>query len=331
MAANASSRLWLRPAILLLVLLVLPWVYPQRYFLRVSDLALVYAILALGLQLLVGYAGQISLGHAAFYGTGAYTSAILTNKLGAPVEVAFVAGGVMAGLLAVTLVPITRLKGNELAVATLGFGVIIHAVILNEDWLTEGPFGMMKIPPFSLGPLRFNSEFRFYYAALVVLALVYVAFRRLTASRFGRALEAIRQNEDGALASGIRPVVYKSKVFVIAAVSAGMAGALFAHLNGYLNPNDFTLAESINVLMMIVVGGMRSLEGAIAGAAILVFASEYLRPFKEYRLIIYGALLIVFMALGAEGMRGLPQRAAAACRRWLGGAADRPARGVGDG
>ncbi len=331
MAANASSRLWLRPAILLLVLLVLPWVYPQRYFLRVSDLALVYAILALGLQLLVGYAGQISLGHAAFYGTGAYTSAILTNKLGAPVEVAFVAGGVMAGLLAVTLVPITRLKGNELAVATLGFGVIIHAVILNEDWLTEGPFGMMKIPPFSLGPLPFNSEFRFYYAALVVLALVYVAFRRLTASRFGRALEAIRQNEDGALASGIRPVVYKSKVFVIAAVSAGMAGALFAHLNGYLNPNDFTLAESINVLMMIVVGGTRSLEGAVAGAAILVFASEYLRPFKEYRLIIYGALLIVFMALGAKGMRGLPQRAAAACRRWLGGAADRPARGVGDG
>jgi branched-chain amino acid transport system permease protein len=308
------ARRWLSPALLGVVLLAIPWVYPQRYFLRVSDLALIYAILALGLQLLVGYAGQISLAHAAFYGTGAYTSAILTNKVGVPVEVSFVAGAVVAGLLAITLVPITRLKGNELAVATLGFGVIIHAVLLNEDWLTEGPFGIMKIPPFRLGPLRFNSEFRFYYGALGVLALVYFAFRRLTASRFGRALEAIRQNEDGALASGIRPVVYKSKLFVIAAASAGLAGALFAHLNGYLNPNDFTLAESINVLMMVVVGGLRSLEGAIAGAIILVFASEYLRAFKEYRMVIYGALLVLFMALGAESLRGLPQRLLAAVR-----------------
>ena len=331
MGVIPTGRPWVRYTLLGIALVAIPWIYPHRYFLRVSDLALVYAILALGLQLLVGYAGQISLGHAAFYGTGAYTSAILTNKLGVPVEVAFLAGGVMAGLLAVTLVPITRLKGNELAVATLGFGVIIHAVILNEDWLTEGPFGMMKIPPFSLGPFRFNSEFRFYYAALVVLALVYFAFRRLTASRFGRALEAIRQNEDGALASGIRPVVYKSKVFVIAAVSAGMAGALFAHLNGYLNPNDFTLAESINVLMMIVVGGLRSLEGAVAGAAILVFASEYLRALKEYRLIIYGTLLILFMAVGAEGFRGLPGQAIAACRRWAGTAARRAAWDRADG
>lgn len=331
MAATTPTRRWMRPAVLAAALLLLPWFYPQRYFLRVSDLALVYAILALGLQLLVGYAGQISLAHAAFYGAGAYTSAILTNKAGVPVEISFLAAAVVAGLLALTLVPITRLKGNELAVATLGFGVIIHAVILNEDWLTEGPFGIMKIPAFRLGPLRFTSEFRFYYAALAVLALVYFAFRRLTDSRFGRALEAIRQNEDGALASGIRPVVYKSKVFVIAAVSAGMAGALFAHLNGYLNPNDFTLAESINILMMVVVGGMRSLEGAMAGAAILVFASEYLRAFKEYRLVIYGALLIFFMAFGAEAMRGLPRRVLAACRRVVSSGGPRPARGLGDG
>jgi branched-chain amino acid transport system permease protein len=321
MTAPMGLRRRLPLAAVGIVLLAIPWVYPQRYFLRVSDLALVYAILALGLQLLVGYAGQISLAHAAFYGTGAYTSAILVNKAGLPVEVAFLAGAVVAGLLALTLVPITRLKGNELAVATLGFGVIVHAVLLNEEWLTEGPFGMMRIPPFRVGPLRFNSESRFYYGALGVLALLYFAFRRLTVSRFGRALEAIRQNEEGALASGVRPVVYKSKIFIIAAASAGMAGALFAHLNGYLNPNDFTLAESINILMMVVVGGMRSLGGAIAGAAILVFASEYLRAFKEYRLIIYGALLILLMALGAEEMRGLPRRVVAVCRRFAGSGA----------
>ncbi len=136
-----------------IAVLVLPWLVPQRYFLRVAALALIYGTLALGLQLLVGWAGQLSIGHAAFYGTGAYTSAILTTKFGVPVEAAFLGGGLVSSLLALTLMPITRLRGNELAVATLGFGVIIHAVILNEEWLTEGPFGMMRIPPLRMGPL----------------------------------------------------------------------------------------------------------------------------------------------------------------------------------
>jgi len=160
--------------------------------------------------------------------------------------------------------------------------------------------------PFQLGPLLFNTEFRFYFLGLAVVAGTYLAFRRLARSRFGRALEAIRQSEEAAVTSGINPVLYKSKVFVIAAFTAGLAGALFAHLNRYLNPNDFTLAESINVLIMIVVGGLRSLEGAIIGAMIIVFASEYLRAFKEYRLILFGVLLVLLMALGADGLRGLP-------------------------
>jgi len=306
MGGRESGRRLLRALALAALVLAIPWLLPQRYFLRVVDLGLIYAVLALGLQLLVGSAGQLSLGHAAFYGTGAYTSAILARKLGLPVEVSFIAGGVGAGLLGLTLVPILRLRGNELAVATLGFGVIVHAVILNEEWLTEGPFGMMKIPPFQLGPFVFNTEFRFYYLGLGVVAATYLAFRRLTRSRFGRALEAIRQSEEAAVTSGIDPVRYKSKVFVIAAFTAGLAGGLFAHLNHYLNPNDFTLAESINILVMIVVGGLRSLQGAIAGAMIIVFASEYLRAFTEYRLILFGALLVVFMALGADGLRGLP-------------------------
>lgn len=321
----------LRALALAVALVAIPWLFPQRYFLRVVDLGLVYAVLALGLQLLVGSAGQLSLGHAAFYGTGAYTSAILVRKLGVPVEAAFGAGAVVAALLALTLVPILRLRGNELAVATLGFGVIVHAVMLNEEWLTEGPFGMMKIPPFHLGALVFDTEFRFYYLGLAVTALTYVAFRRLQRSRFGRALEAIRQSEEAAVTSGINPVRYKSKVFVIAAFTAGIAGALFSHLNRYLNPNDFTLAESINILVMIVVGGLRSLEGAIVGALVVIFASEYLRAFKEYRLVIFGALLVAFMAFGADGLRGLPATLAAAARRFTRPAARRPTPGLGDG
>lgn len=316
---------------LILALLAVPWMFPQRYFLRVIDLGLVYAVLALGLQLLVGSAGQLSLGHAAFYGTGAYASAIFVRKLGVPVEVAFVAGAVVAALLALTLVPILRLRGNELAVATLGFGVIVHAVMLNEEWLTEGPFGMMKIPPFRLGPLVFNTEFRFYYLALSVTALTYLAFRRLTRSRFGRALEAIRQSEEAAVTSGIDPVRYKSKVFVIAAFTAGIGGALFSHLNRYLNPNDFTLTESINILVMVVVGGLRRLEGAIVGALVVVFASEYLRAFKEYRLIIFGVLLVALMAFGADGLRGLPATLVAWARRVMRPAAPRAAPTPSDG
>jgi branched-chain amino acid transport system permease protein len=237
----------------------------------------------------------------------------------------------VAALLAVTMVPILRLRGNELAVATLGFGVIVHSVLLNEEWLTEGPFGMMRIPPFSLGPLVLNTEFRFYYLGLGVVVLNYLAFRRLTRSRFGRALEAIRQNEEAAVTSGIDPVVYKSKVFVIAAFTAGVAGALFAHLNRYLNPNDFTLTESINVLVMIVVGGLGSLGGAIAGAFVIVFAGEYLRAFKEYRLIVFGAVLVALMAFGAEGLRGLPSRSLALARRALRPAARRAAARLSDG
>jgi branched-chain amino acid transport system permease protein len=328
--ARAGGRRALAVLALAVALVAVPWLFPHRYFLRVVDLALVYAVLALGLQLLVGSAGQLSLGHAAFYGTGAYTSAILTRKLGVPVEAAFVAGAVVAALLAVTMVPILRLRGNELAVATLGFGVIVHSVLLNEEWLTEGPFGMMRIPPFALGPLAFNTEFRFYYLGLGVVVLTYLAFRRLTRSRFGRALEAIRQSEEAAVTSGINPVVYKSKVFVIAAFTAGLAGGLFAHLNRYLNPNDFTLAESINVLVMVVVGGLGSLEGAIAGAFIIVFATEYLRAFKEYRLIVFGALLVALMALGAEGLRGLPSRMLGLVRRGR-PLARRPAPGLSDG
>ena len=321
----------IRTVVLGIALLVIPWIFPHRYFLQVTGLGLIYAVLALGLQLLVGSAGQLSIGHAAFYGTGAYTSAILAMKLGVPVEAAFLASGVVAALLGLTLVPILRLRGNELAVATLGFGVIVHAVMLNEEWLTEGPFGIMKIPPFRLGPLVFDTEFRFYYVALAVVAGTYVAFRRLTRSRFGRALEAIRQNEEAARTSGINPLVYKSKVFVIAAFTAGLAGALFAHLNRYLNPNDFTLAESINILVMVVVGGLRRLEGAVAGALIIVFASEYLRAFKEYRMILFGALVVLFVALGAEGLPGLPGKVVALMRRWIGPAARRRAGELGDG
>src|SRR5207245_1649116 len=168
----------------------------------------------------------------------------------------------------------------EPAVAALGCGVSVHAVIRNEEWLTEGPFGMMKIPPFQLGPLVFNTEFRFYFLGLAVVAGTYLAFRRLTRSRFGRALEAIRQSEEAAVTSGINPVLYKSKVFVIAAFTAGLAGALFAHLNRYLNPNDFTLAESINVLIMIVVGGLRSLVGAngAGNTTRVIVLSGVLRP-----------------------------------------------------
>ena len=172
--------------------------------------------------------------------------------------------------------PITRLRGTYLAVATLGFTIIVHLIILNEETLTGGPFGLMNIPYPSFGDWVLSSYRSVYYFDLVVLILTYLSLRRIVHSRFGRALESIKQNEEAALSCGINLTFYKSKCFVIAAFTAGLAGSLYAHLNLYLNPNDFTFWKSIEIVMMVVVGGVGSLEGGIVGGTVLVFALEYL-------------------------------------------------------
>jgi branched-chain amino acid transport system permease protein len=308
-----AAYLWAARLVVLAIFIALPLLYSQKYVMHVISLAMIFAIAALALQLLLGFAGLLSIGQAAFLGIGAYTSALLTTELAMPFELGFIAAGLVAGIASLTLVPITRLRGVYLAVATLGFTIIVHLVILNEEWLTGGSFGLLRIPWPSLGPWSLRGEVPTYYLCLGVLVLTFIALHRLIPSRFGRALQAIMQDEDAARASGINVTYYKSQAFVVAAVITGFAGSLFAHHAHYLNPNDFTFWKSIEILIMVAVGGIGSFAGAVVGAFVVVLLPEYLRAVDEFRMVIFGGLLIVFMGLGHSGIAGL----AAAIARWI--------------
>ncbi len=239
---------------------------------------------------------------------------MLTKEFGWPFVAAFFAAGGVSAIVSLVLVPITRLRGIYLGVATLGFTIIVHLIMTNEEWLTGGTLGVMGISHPSIGPWKLDSEVAVYYLCLAVLAAVFLAFHRLGDSRFGRALQAIQLDEEAARASGINVTLVKSQCFVIAAVVTGFAGSLFAHHTQYLNPNDFTFWKSIEILMMAAVGGIGSLAGAVIGAFVVVILPEALRAIDQWRMVIYGALLIVFMGLGPRGMAGL---FALAVRRFL--------------
>jgi branched-chain amino acid transport system permease protein len=282
-----------------------PFLESNAYWVHVFCVALIGVILALGLQLLVGMAGLLSLGQAAFYGVGAYVSAVLTLHFGLPFLLAFVVAGLAAALASLLLVPIVRLQGSSLAVATLGFNIIVYLVLLNEEWATGGSFGMMNVPAPRIFGYVFTSERSMYFLCLLVAALVYLAMERLVNSRFGRALKAIAGDEEAARACGIAVNRYKSKCFLVAAFAAGIAGSLYAHLARYLNPNDFTFTKSIDILIMVVIGGLGSMPGAVIGALIVVLAPEYLRASGELRLILFGALVVVLMGFSRGGVAGL--------------------------
>jgi branched-chain amino acid transport system permease protein len=287
------------------VLAAVPFVQTNTYWLHVFGVALIGAILALGLQLLVGMAGLLSLGQGAFYGIGAYVSAELTLRFGVPFALAFLVAGIVAAITSLLLVPIVRLPGSSLAVATLGFNIIVYLIILNEDWATGGSYGLLNVPPPRLFGLEFKTERDLYFLILAVAALVYFALYRLTHSRFGRALRAISQDEDAARACGISIIRYKSKCFLVAAFTAGIAGSLYAHHARYLNPNDFTFNKSIEILIMVVVGGLGSLPGAVIGAIVVVLTPEFLRSSGELRLILFGALVVILMGVSRGGIAGL--------------------------
>lgn len=305
-------------ALVLAVLIALPFVQPHQFVLHMLSLVAISAIVALGLQLLLGFSGQLSIGQAAFYGVGAYTSAILTQKLGVPFLGALFAAGVAAAVVSLLMVPITRLTGAYLAVATLGFSILTYLFIKNEEWLTGGSFGFMGIPRASIFGFVLRKPEHAYWLCIAVAILVYFALARLQRSRFGRAINAIRQNEDAARASGVSVTRLKSECFVIAAFVAGLAGSLYAHQTRYLAPNDFTFWKSIEILIMVVIGGMGSLVGAVLGAAVVVLLPEVLREIGDYRMLVFGAVLMAVMLFGEAGVAGFLRAAGRRLMRAVG-------------
>ena len=298
------------------MVLVLPLFETRQFVLHMLSLVAINAIVALGLQLLFGFSGQLSIGQAAFYGIGAYTSGLIT-KLGVPFPVALLVSGIAASTVSLLMVPITRLSGVYLAVSTLGFSILVYLVLKNEEWLTGGTFGLIDIPRVSLFGYTLRSPAYSYLLCVCSALAVYFGLARLERSRFGRAVNAIRQNEDAARSSGLPVTLLKSQCFVIAAFVAGIAGSLYAHQVRYLAPDDFTFWKSIEFLFMVVIGGVGSLFGAVLGTAFVVLLPEALRGIGDYRMLVFGALIIVVMLFGAGGLAGFLHSAAGALRAAL--------------
>jgi len=301
-------------AIVLLVLLPadltgmgLPWPGLKRYGIYILSLWLVTAIAAMGVNLIVGYAGQETLAQAAFLGIGAFTTALLT-KAGIPFFLAFLASGVLAFIVGVLLgFPALRVQKQYLAFVTLAFSVFAWLVIRNEDWLTGGVSGMAVDRPVILG-LSFKPALTFYWFTLAVTALLTFAMWWLLASPWGRAFTALRENPIRAESLGIDVRDYTLLAFAIGSGYGGFAGALYAPLVEFIDPAPFALAPSLLYLLMVVVGGAGSFIGPFIGAGVAVLLPEWLRFAEDYYLVIYAAMVIALMAFCPTGIVGLIER-----------------------
>ena len=296
-----QAGLWAFAAVLSLA----PLALTNDYYINVLILCCLNALIVMGLNLLMGYAGQVSLGHAAFFGLAAYSTAIATATLGLPIPVGILAGiAVSAGVAWLIAVPSLKLRGHYLAMATLGFGIIVSIVFNEAVGLTGGPSGFVGIPRLTLFGYAFATDKSYYYLVATALWLGTVVARRVIGSRTGRALRAIHVSESAAQAMGIDIARHKRFVFVLSAVYAGVAGTLYAHHLTFVAPSSFGFNFSVQLITMVVLGGMASTWGAVAGAFFLTSLPEFLRMFEEIDILIYGGLLIACMMFMPDGLAG---------------------------
>lgn len=267
--------------------------------------ALIFASLALGLQLIAGQAGQISLGHAAFFGIGAYTSAILTRDLAVPFPLALLAAAAAAGLGGLVMSVSVRVRGVYFAIATFAFGIVVNFLFINLIDLTGGARGLVGIPAASLGPMVLESQASYYVFVLAIVVAQYVSLVRMTRGRFGRALRCIRENELAARSIGIDVVRYKIKAIVAGCAWAGVSGSLMAHFLRFVSPEMFTLLQSIDVITMLVVGGMASPLGALVGGVVMSVLTAYTRPLGAIATVADGVLIVLAMMFMPRGLVGL--------------------------
>jgi branched-chain amino acid transport system permease protein len=293
-------------ALLLFVLVGLPSVIRDDYMIRTLDLAGLYVLLSLGLNIVVGYAGLLDLGYVAFYAVGAYLYALLASpQLGyhLPFLVIFVMGGALAALAGALIgAPTLRLRGDYLAIVTMAFGEIIRILMNNLDWLTNGPQGIIQIDAPTIFGVQLDTPLRIYYLILPLCVLVVFLISNLEQSKIGRAWAAIREDEDAARAMGLNTRNLKLLAFAMGATTAGAAGVIFAGLQQFVSPESFTFWESILILCMVVLGGMGSIPGVIVGSVTLIVLPEMFRQYSDYRMIFFGLSLTVMMLVRPEGI-----------------------------
>lgn len=295
-------------------ILLFPWVVRQissiSHYLDIMVYVGIYSVMTIALCLLMGYAGQISLGHAAFFGLGAYVSGILTTNYGLNPWLALPAGMIMSGVIAFVVgAPSLKLRGHYLAMATLGFCIIVTIVFNESVDLTGGPDGLAFIPGMSVMGYPLNTVARYYYFVWAIVFLTLGLSRNVIQSRVGRALRSIHGSELAANSMGVNVSKYKLAVFVYSAVVASVAGSLYAHYLNFINPASFDLFVSIKLLIMIILGGMHSVWGALIGAALVTFLSyEWLHFFEEAEVMIYGVIVMVIIIFLPGGLVSVPQK-----------------------
>lgn len=311
-------RLSARHATLLglaLVIGAIPWFFPSGFYFRVAALVWVSGLAAVGLQMLMGQAGQVSLGHAGFVGLGAYACALGPKYLGLPVLACLPLGALLSGLLAFVIGrPILRLKGHALAVATLGFGILVGMVLIGEAAVTGGPDGI-RIPTATLFGWRLRGAETWYWISAGALLLGVWLALNLQDSPSGRALAALHDSEVAAGTLGVDVARHKLRAFVLAAVYASVAGSLLGLMNGFVTPDAAGFLASIEYVTMVVIGGLASVPGAVVGAALLVVLPQALTVFHDYEHAVLGLLIMLFMIFLRQGilpgLAGLLRRRAA--------------------
>lgn len=265
----------------------------SAYYLQIIILAGINTIMAASLNLITGYTGQLSIGHAAFMSVGAYASALATLKLGFPFILSLIFGALVAAFFGILIgIPTLKLKGDYLAIATLGFGEIVRIVFLNLE-ITGGAVGLRGIP----------KDTTLLWVIIAVLVMFFI-LNRILNSRVGRALIAVREDETAAESMGINTTYYKTLAFGVGAFFAGIGGGLFSHYFRYIHPNSFGFMRSIEHLCMVVLGGLGNMWGAMLGAVALTTIPEFLRASADYRQLFYGAILVIMMRVRPEGLIG---------------------------
>jgi branched-chain amino acid transport system permease protein len=306
MSPTVRSILANSPYLIIIVLLAaVPAVITNLYHIQVMIFIGIYTILTLSLNLLNGYVGLLSIGHAAFYGVGAYASAKLVMTVGLPFPLAMLGAGAVAGIMGYLIAkPTLRLSGIYMTLATLGFNMIFFLILQNWMSFTNGPLGIMDIPPPNIFGYEIETRVQYYYFVFFLVLLTVVSMHRLMTCRFGRALVSIRENELAAEAMGVHTTRYKIQAFVLAAFYAGIAGSFYAHFVKYISPDSFYIYESFILLAMLAFGGQGNLIGPVVGAAVLIIVPEIFRFLQEYRMLVYGGVLITMMLVRRQGLLG---------------------------
>ena len=290
--------------VFMVAVLLVPFVVTNSYMLRVLCNVMIYSIIALSINLIVGYSGQLDFGRAAFVGLGSYCSAILFTTLHVPFILSFLAGGLFSALFGALLGMLCRYSSFDyLTLITIGFSEICRKIFQNWYAVTNGSFGFRTSRPEFFG-FVLDTPASMYYFCLLILVICYIAIKRITKSKYGRAYMALRDDSIAASYAGIDVKKFKLNCFVIASFFTGIAGALMAHFTTFISPTVYTTDESLLELQMAILGGLGSLPGSILGAGILTIVPEVSRAAYEYRLLIMGVMMVILMLFAPKGLLG---------------------------